>query len=199
MLVARHTRISLAFAAMTLLASCATDDGRTMKPPTAGQTDTIATATTLGESVSEGSSMSVTGPWTNGSAIDSRYTCTGEGLSPSLAWTPGPEDTQAYAITIVDMDDENIISWVVTNIDFGATTSLDGSVPTGGVVAKNRQGVAAYDPPCPPAGSTHTYVVSVYALDSLTPLADDPDARTMIADIESGAIQAATTVFTVTR
>lgn len=170
-----------------------------MKPPAAGQTDTIATATTVGESVSDGSTMSVSGPWTNGSAIDPRYTCDGEGLSPSLAWTPGPEDTQAYAITIVDMDDENALPWVVTNIDFGATTSPEGGVATGGVVARNSAGLAAYEPPCPAAGSTHTYVVSVYALDSLTPLADDPDARTIIADIEAAAIQAGTTVFTVTR
>ena len=170
-----------------------------MKPPTAGQTDTIATATTVGASVSDGSTMSVSGPWTNGQEIDARYTCGGAGLSPSLAWTPGPEDTQAYAITIVDMDDENTIPWVVTNIDFGTTTSPEGSVPAGGYVAQNPAGRAAYDPPCPPAGATHTFVVSVYALDSLTPLGDNPDVRTIIADIESAAIQAATTVFTVTR
>jgi Raf kinase inhibitor-like YbhB/YbcL family protein len=143
--------------------------------------------------------MTVTGPWANGSEIDARYTCEGEGLSPSLAWTPGPEDTQAYALTIVDMDNENAIPWVVTNIDFSATTSPEGAVPAGGVVARNPAGVAAYDPPCPPLGSTHTYIVSVYALDSLTPLADNPDAGTIIADIEAAAIQAATTVFTVTR
>ncbi len=195
----RHTRTALFAVATALLASCSTDDGRTMKPPTAGQTDTIATATTLGDAVSDGSTMSVSGPWANGSEIDRRYTCDGEGLSPSLAWTPGPEDTQAYALTIVDMDDENAVPWVVTNIDFGATTSPEGSVATGGVVAKNPAGVAAYDPPCPPVGSTHTYVVSVYALDSLTPPADDPDARTIIADIEAAAIEAGTTVFTVTR
>ena len=199
MLGFRHIKPSLVVVALVLLASCSRDDGRSMKPPGAGQNDTIATATTIGESVSDGSTMSVTGPWANGSHIDARYTCLGEGLSPPLAWTPGPEDTQAYALTIVDMDSENTIPWVVTNIDFGTTTSPEGSAPTGGVVAKNPAGVAAYEPPCPPAGSTHTYIVSVYALDSLTPLADDPDARTIIADIEAAAIQAATTVFTVSR
>lgn len=195
----RHARRSLLAVTIVVLASCSTDDGRTMKPPSAGQTDTIATATTVGESVSDGSTMSVSGPWTSGDEIDPRYTCDGAGLSPSLSWTPGPEDTQAYAITISDIDDDSVISWVVTNIDFGASTSPEGSVPTGGVVARNTSGVAAYDPPCPKAGSTRTYVVSVYALDSLTPLADDPDAPTIIADIESAAIQAASTIFTVTR
>ena len=195
----RHARLALVVATAVVLASCASNDGRTMKPPAAGQTDTIATATTLGEAVSDVSTMSVSGPWPNGGEIDVRYTCEGEGISPSLAWTPGPEDTQAYAITVVDMDDENAVPWVVTNIDFGATTSPEGSVPAGGVVARNPTGAAAYDPPCPPAGSKHTYVVSVYALDALTPLEDDPDARTNITDIEAAAIQAATTVFTVSR
>lgn len=199
MLGIRHPRLPLVVTTCLVLASCSTDDGRAMKPPSAGQTDSIAVATTLGAVVSEGAVMSVTGPWTNGGEIDPRYTCDGDGLSPSLAWTPGPEDTQAYAITITDTDDENVLPWVVTNIDFAITTSPEGTVAAGGVVARNTRGIAAYDPPCPPEGSTHTYVVSVYALDALTPLADNPDARTIITDIEAAAIQAATTAFTVTR
>jgi hypothetical protein len=39
----------------------------------------------------------------------------------------------------------------------------------------------------------------VYALDALTPLDDNPDARSTISDIESSALEAATTVFTVAR
>ena len=102
-------------------------------------------------------------------------------------------------IVIDNKDDPNNLPWVVTNIDFAVTTALEGQVPAGGVVAVSAKGDRTYDPPCPPAGKTHTFVVTVYALDALTPLDDDPDARTIISDIESGALEAATTAFTVSR
>ncbi len=181
------------------LVACSTDDGRTLQPPAASQTDSVASPTTVGAVIDQGSGMTVNGPWASGTEIDPRYTCDGEGISPSLTWTPGPEGTQAYAITITSMDTDATPHWVVTNIDFSATTSPEGSVPAGGVVAANASGTRTYTAPCPAPGSTTTHVVTVYALDALTPLDDDPDARTMMADIESAALEAATTVFTVTR
>jgi Raf kinase inhibitor-like YbhB/YbcL family protein len=182
------------------MTACSTDDGRTMTPPRADQTDTVQTATTVSEVVAQdASTMTLTGPWSSGSAIDRRYTCDGEALSPPLVWTGAPEDTQAYALVIDNMDDPSALNWVVTNIDFAITNTAEGAVPNGAVVARNSDGNAAYSAPCPPRGTTHTFVATVYALDSLTPLDGDPDARTIVADIESAALEAATTVFTVTR
>lgn len=189
----------LSLVASIVLAACSTDDGRQMKPPTAAQNESVAVPTTIGASVDSGSTMSVTGPWTSGSAIDSRYTCDGLQVSPPLTWTTGPEDTQAYAITIDNIDDPGSVQWAVTNIDFETTTSAEGSVPAGGYVALNAKGLQAYDPPCPPAGTTQTYVVTVFALDSLTPTDVTPTQAEMKADIEAVALEAATTVFTVTR
>ena len=186
--------------ALVSLSACSSDDGRIMSPPRADQTDSVQTATTVGDVVAEDTgTMTVTGPWTSGSAIDSRYTCDGEALSPPLAWSGAPEDTQAFAIVIDNMDDPANLNWVVTNIDFATTKTTEGAAPVGATVARNPRGEAAYMPPCPSSGSTQTYVVTVYALDSLTPLEDNPDAATMKADIESAAIEAATTVFTVSR
>ncbi|MGA0117393.1 MAG: YbhB/YbcL family Raf kinase inhibitor-like protein [Ilumatobacteraceae bacterium] len=191
----------LALCSMTLvLSACSTDDGRTMAPPRADQTDTVQTATTVGEEVAEVvGTMTLTGPWASGDAIDSRYTCDGEALSPPLVWTGAPEDTQAYALVIDNMDDPMSHNWVVTNIDFAITNTAEGVAPAGAVVARNATGTREYSAPCPPRGTTHTFVATVYALDSLTPLDDDPDARTIVADIEAAALEAATTVFTVTR
>jgi hypothetical protein len=187
-------------AATIFMTACSTDDGRTMTPPRADQTDTVQTATTVSEVVAQdASTMTLTGPWSSGSAIDRRYTCDGEALSPPLVWTGAPEDTQAYALVIDNMDDPSALNWVVTNIDFAITNTAEGAVPNGAVVARNSDGNAAYSAPCPPRGTTHTFVATVYALDSLTPLDGDPDARTIVADIESAALEAATTVFTVTR
>lgn len=198
--VKRSVHWSLIMISCLVLSACSTNDGRAMKSPLANQTDSVRVATTIGEAVADTDApMSLNGPWPSGSAIDNRYTCLGEGMSPPLTWTTGPEDTQGYAIVIDNMDDPNNLPWVVTNIDFAVTTALEGQVPAGGVVAVSAKGDRTYDPPCPPAGKTHTFVVTVYALDALTPLDDDPDARTIISDIESGALEAATTAFTVSR
>ena len=117
-------------AACVFLAGCSTNDGRAMKSPLPGQTDSVQVATTVGESFSDGPApMAVTGPWPSGSAIDNRYTCAGVGISPPLTWTSGPEDTQGYAIVIDNMDDPSVLPWVVTNIDFAVSTALEGRVP----------------------------------------------------------------------
>lgn len=196
----RVKKLFLACAATTLLAACSTDDGRSMTPPRADQTDSVQTATTVGEVVANNvSTMTLTGPWTSGGPIDARYTCDGEALSPPLVWTGAPEDTQAYALVIENMDDPAALNWVVTNIDFAVSNTTEGAAPSGAVVATNAEGRREYLAPCPPRGSTQTFVVTVYALDSLTPLEDNPDSRTIRADIESAALEAATTVFTVTR
>lgn len=197
----RRTFQFASLAAMCIaLSACSTDDGRKMKPPTPDQTDSVQVATTVGEAFTDGgTALTVNGPWPSGSAIDARYTCDGEGMSPPLTWTEGPEGTQAFAIVIDNMDDPSVLPWVVTNIDFSIVNTLEGEVPRGGVVATNAKGLQKYDPPCPPAGATQTYVVTLYALDSLTSLDGEPDARTIVSDIESAALEAATTVFTITR
>lgn len=198
--VSRATTTSLLCLSLVVVAACSTDDGRSMSPPRADQTDTVQTATTVGEVVANNATtMTITAPWTSGAAIDSRYTCDGGGMTPPFTWTGAPEDTQAFGIVIENLDDPTAANWVVTNIDFTVANTTEGATPVGAVVAKNSDGVAAYLPPCPPSGSTQTFVVTVYALDSLTPLDDAPDARTMRADIEAAALEAATSVFTVTR
>lgn len=196
----RGTQMSVLTIALVFLTACSTDDGRQMSSPRADQTDSVQqTATTVGDAINNQSTMTLTAPWTSGGAIDQRYTCDGAGMSPPFTWTGAPEDTQAFAIVIDNLDDPKDMNWVVTNIDFGVSSTAEGAAPPGAVVAKNSTGTTGYLPPCPPTGSTNTYVVTVYALDSLTPLEDSPDARTIKADIEAAALEAATSVFTVTR
>ncbi len=199
-----HTkRVKGAFVLCTaiwVLSACSTDDGRVMAPPRADQTDSVQTATTIGNVVADNAgTMTLTGPWSSGSPIDARYTCDGEALSPPLVWTGAPEDTQAYALVINNMDNPTMLNWVVTNIDFAITNTTEGVAPKDAAVATDVEGAPGYSAPCPPRGSTQTFVATVYALDSLTPLTDNPSVQEIMADIESAAIEAATTVFTVTR
>lgn len=186
-----------------ILTSCLSD-GQTMKAPTPEQVAAISPATTLPAAMDEGSgdqtaAMSVTGPWTNGTAIDSRYTCDGTAVAPPLAWTSGPADTKAYGIVLRDNDAPNVIHWTVTNIGSGTTSISENSLPQGAFTAVNSSGKATYDPPCPPKGSTHSYTLTIYALSSAIAVMPTSSAEHVIADMDASVLEVATTEFTSTR
>jgi Raf kinase inhibitor-like YbhB/YbcL family protein len=46
------------------------------------------------------------------------------------------------------------------------SVSKDERLPNGAAQGENSRGELGYAGPCPPGGQTHTYVVTVYALDS---------------------------------
>ncbi|MFM9083340.1 MAG: YbhB/YbcL family Raf kinase inhibitor-like protein, partial [Actinomycetota bacterium] len=103
-----------------VLVSCSTDDGRAMRPPDAGQTESVAIATTPVDP-GAGSPLLLTLPWTEGGAIDPRYTCDGNNVSPAVSWTGGPEDVSAWAVILTDLDAPEFAHWTVANIDASAT------------------------------------------------------------------------------
>ena len=186
-----------------LLTSCLSD-GQTMKAPTQAQLAAITTATTLPAAFDEGSgdhttAMSVTGPWTNGTAIDSRYTCDSTGVAPPLAWTSGPADTKAYGIVLRDNDAPDFIHWVAVNIDPSTTSVGEGSLPNGTFLAINSSGKPLYAPPCPPIGSSHSYTLTVYALSSLIAVTPKSSAEHVIADMDASVLEVATTDFVYSR
>lgn len=193
----------VALGATLTLTSCF-DDGRTMQPPTQEQIAAINTATTLPPAIDEGSgdqstAMTVTGPWVNGTAIDTRYTCDGNGIAPPLAWTKGPAETKAYGIVLRNNDAADQIDWAMTNIDPGTTSLGESSTPVGAFIATNSSGQAAYAAPCPPKGSTHSYTLTVYALDSLIAVTPTSSAAKVLADMEASVLEVATTDFTYSR
>jgi Raf kinase inhibitor-like YbhB/YbcL family protein len=191
-----------AVGATLLLTSCLSD-GQTMKPPTPEQKAAFVTVTTLppalGEGGDEGTAMSVTGPWVNGTAIDARYTCDDKGVAPPLAWTKGPEGTQAYGIVIRDNDAQNFIHWAAVNLDPSTTSIGEGSLPNGTFLAINSSGKPMYAPPCPTSGSSHSFTVTVYALDSLIAVTPTSSAAKVLADMDASVLEVATTDFTYSR
>lgn len=191
-----------AVGATLLLTSCLSD-GQTMKPPTPEQQAAFITVTTLpsalGEGGDEGTSMSVTGPWVNGTAIDARYTCDSVGVAPPLAWTNGPGNTKAYGIVLRDNDAPDFIHWVAVNIDPSTTSIGEGSLPNGTFLAINGSGKPLYAPPCPPKGSTHSYTLMVYALGSVIAVTPTSSAEHVIADMEASVLEVATTDFVYSR
>jgi len=101
--------------------------------------------------------------------------CTGQNLSPALAWSDAPAGTKSYAITMYDPDaptGSGWWHWVVYNIP-ASTTSLpagagDASknlLPAGAVQGNTDFGAPGYGGPCPPKGSkVHHYKITAFAL-----------------------------------
>ncbi|MBW8880561.1 MAG: YbhB/YbcL family Raf kinase inhibitor-like protein [Asticcacaulis sp.] len=101
------------------------------------------------------------------------YGCTGGNISPHITWSGAPADTRSFAVTIFDPDaptGHGWWHWLVTDIPATAAglergiSGSDGLQALGIVETNNDFGTGTYGGPCPPPGSDHHYVITVYAL-----------------------------------
>jgi len=181
-----------------LLASCSRD-GREMQAPTADQTETIAVATTIAESVAPVQEFTIAAPWQDGAPLDVQFTCDGSRLSPSFNLAGFPEGTVTWGLSIVDQTAANAVHWVAANIDPAITQVDAGVVPAGAVQSLNRINKVGYAAPCPKAGEPHTYILTVYAVSQQLEVTDGMDAETMLTSLEAGSLGITSTSFTFTR
>ena len=104
--------------------------------------------------------------------IPVRYTCDGEGVSPPLSWANVPDGTRSITLTLEDPDEPIGIytNWVLNNIP-GERRELPTGIPPvrelpgGEPQGMNSARKSEYAGPCPPQGSTHRYILTVWALD----------------------------------
>ncbi|MEP0762438.1 MAG: YbhB/YbcL family Raf kinase inhibitor-like protein [Chloroflexota bacterium] len=115
--------------------------------------------------------------FSEGQPIPARYTCTGEDISPPLAWRGAPPGTQSFALIMDDPDapGRTWVHWVVFNLPAEATglpaaIHSDGDLPGEAVHGQNSWRRNDYGGPCPPSG-THRYFFKLYALDTTLDLA----------------------------
>lgn len=103
------------------------------------------------------------------------FGCSGQNISPSLAWTGAPAGTKSYALTVYDPDaptGSGWWHWVVYNIPgsakaiaAGAGDAKKNALPAGSVQGNTDFGTPGYGGPCPPAGDKpHRYIFTLYAL-----------------------------------
>jgi Raf kinase inhibitor-like YbhB/YbcL family protein len=170
-----------------------------MKPPTADQTETIAIATTIAETVAPVQELTIAVPWEEGAPIDAQFTCDGSKLSPSFDIAGLPEGTVTWGLSIVDQTAANAVHWVAANIDPAINHVDAGVVPAGAVQSLNRIQKVGYAAPCPKAGELHTYVLTVYAVSQQLEVSDGMDAETMLTSLEAGSLGITSTTFTFTR
>ena len=108
--------------------------------------------------------------------IPVQFSCVGEGISPQIEWTMGPEGTRSYALIVTDWDAPSpsfrllmVPHWILFDLparmqeipqDVGTDLLRAENVVVGAAMG----GTERYLPPCPPLGR-HQYQFRVYAID----------------------------------
>ncbi|KUG19889.1 hypothetical protein ASZ90_010391 [hydrocarbon metagenome] len=131
----------------------------------------------------------------NGSLIPPRYTCDGEDVSPAISWSGVPREAVGLALTVQDPDAPggDFTHWIVYNISPGQR-GLDAALPNlhelpgGARQGTNSFGTVGYSGPCPPAGTAHRYVFSLYALDTDLRISGPIDPAALEQEIEGHII-----------
>jgi len=107
-----------------------------------------------------------------GDEIPKKFSCDDVDASPQLAWAAPPAATKSFALIVVDRDAPlgSFVHWVLYDVP-AEMRGLPEGVPKQEQLADgSRQGQndfekTGYGGPCPPHGSTHRYVFTLYALD----------------------------------
>jgi Raf kinase inhibitor-like YbhB/YbcL family protein len=131
--------------------------------------------------------MKLTSPaFQDGSTIPTRFTCSGEDVSPPMRWSDVPPDTERLALLMEDLDADRFLHWSVLDIPASLGGLAEGRVPPEAVETKNSFGDKGWGGPCPPEGDEpHRYVFAVYAVDQPLGLGGDAspdDVQSALSD-----------------
>lgn len=191
-------------AGLVALAACSSDDGRTMRPPSPVQVESVATtvpgATTLpGEPLfpdnTDAGSFLVTGPWAEGSRIAAVHTCEAGNASPPVAFGNLPEGTVALGLVLYPTDRPDRILWALANIDAAAAYVPEATVPPGAVEATNSEGITGYSGPCPADSDSQSFTLVGFALGQIVDVLQGDPAVDALAAMQRAAIDIDTTQF----
>jgi Raf kinase inhibitor-like YbhB/YbcL family protein len=101
------------------------------------------------------------------------FGCTGQNVSPALAWSGAPAGTKSFVLTVYDPDaptGSGFWHWVMFNIPASVTSlpkgaGAPGKEPAGAVQSNTDYGAPGYGGPCPPPGAKpHHYIFTIYAV-----------------------------------
>lgn len=154
--------------------------------------------------------------YADGETIPNQYSCMGDNISPPIAWSGAPVETQSLLLFFCDPDagfdlgastEMGFVHWIVFNIP-PSTTGYPEDVPAGDTIDDGAlQGdndfgqfvspgdpfpagapikVTGYDGPCP--GDEHKYVFVLYALDAMLDLPAQSTPPEMLAAMEGHVI-----------
>ncbi len=126
-----------------------------------------------------------------GDKIPAKYTCEGQDVSPSLAWSEPPAGTRSLALIVDDPDAPGGVftHWLLFNIP-PDSRELPEAVPTqaelasGALQGKTDFGRTGYGGPCPPPGRPHRYQFTLYALDQPLDLEGGASKKQLLSAME---------------
>ncbi|WP_440007646.1 YbhB/YbcL family Raf kinase inhibitor-like protein [Halomicrococcus sp. SG-WS-1] len=145
-----------------------------------------------------------TSAFTHGEAIQTKFTCEGDDVSPSLTVGDVPDDAESLAVVVDDPDapTATFTHWLLWNLP-PDTVEIHEDVPQtetvgtldGAVQGTNDFGELGYRGPCPPEGDgAHEYRFTAVALDETLDL--DPGAKRRDLDDAMGGAEIASARFT---
>ncbi len=132
-----------------------------------------------------------TSEFANSQTIPTRFTCSGENVSPALSWSNLPAGTASLALIADDPDAPSglWVHWVLYNIP-AALTGLPGALEKieilkdVGTQGRNDFSRIGYDGPCPPPGRPHRYYFTLYALDQQLDLMPGLSKKNVLVSIQ---------------
>ena len=101
------------------------------------------------------------------------FGCTGQNVSPALAWSGAPAGTKSFVLTVFDPDaptGSGFWHWVLYNIPADVSSlpqgaGAPGKEPAGAVEGNTDYGAPGYGGPCPPKGDKpHRYIFTLFAV-----------------------------------
>jgi len=103
--------------------------------------------------------------------------CGGQNISPRLIWSGAPAGARSLVLTMIDLDVKPALwsHWIVVDLPPTSSGLPRGArqLPGGAAAVAGNFADAAYDGPCPPAGTgVHRYRFTIWAM---------PGPRTLIA------------------
>lgn len=108
-----------------------------------------------------------------GGFIPVKFTCSGDNISPALAWTDPPSGTKSLVLIVADPDAPGgtWVHWVVYNLPSTVQRLPQGVPKSNQIEGGGRQGTSSfrevgYGGPCPPPGKAHHYHFQLYALNA---------------------------------
>jgi Raf kinase inhibitor-like YbhB/YbcL family protein len=203
---ARRAAVGTVALLATVLVAC-NSDGRTLRPAGPTQTQSVYTATTttvpttlVGDVISPVTTAALAFqlqlPFADGAPMDARFTCNGANVHPQVSWLGAPATAVEMALVVTDIDAGDFVHWIIAGLDPFNSQIGEGDVPVGAIEGQNGFSTATvpsigWSGPCPPAGVTHNYRFTLYALDQQVELATGSSAADMQSIIDASAIGAA--------
>jgi Raf kinase inhibitor-like YbhB/YbcL family protein len=110
-----------------------------------------------------------------------------------------PSGTVELALTLTDPDANNYVHWVMAKIDPSVQAISEGTVPDGVVQGTNGMNKVGWTGPCPPKGSPHHYVFTLYALTKPSGLTNGMSGKSAVSTLMQSKAPTATLVGTYQR